>query len=165
MIAVLALGDEVSLFVSPHVYRVPLLMLYTEQRSSRCRTRSYRSGFRCRCDRHVECKFPPWMPPMPFCNADICGAHSQGWVSGYAINPARDLGPRFALWAVGYGTQVWTHDDCWWIFGVSCLSLHSQPCARKLISLVSQQPLLGPLVGSIGGCLAYDMLIFNGPGS
>ncbi|GAA5947353.1 hypothetical protein JCM3765_001637 [Sporobolomyces pararoseus] len=68
---------------------------------------------------------------------------SNGWVSGYAINPARDIGPRFALWAVGYGTQVWTHDDCWWIFG----------------------PLLGPLVGSVGGCLAYDMLIFNGPGS
>ncbi|GAA5987685.1 hypothetical protein JCM5350_008067 [Sporobolomyces pararoseus] len=68
---------------------------------------------------------------------------SNGWVSGYAINPARDIGPRFALWAVGYGTQVWTHDDCWWIFG----------------------PLLGPLVGSIGGCIAYDMLIFNGPGS
>ncbi|GAA6006496.1 hypothetical protein JCM11491_004984 [Sporobolomyces phaffii] len=68
---------------------------------------------------------------------------SNGWVSGYAINPARDIGPRFALWVVGYGKQVWTHDDCWWIFG----------------------PLLGPLVGSIGGCLAYDMLIFNGPGS
>ncbi|GAA5904004.1 uncharacterized protein JCM6883_002052 [Sporobolomyces salmoneus] len=68
---------------------------------------------------------------------------SNGWVSGYAINPARDIGPRFALWAIGYGTKVWTHDDCWWIFG----------------------PLLGPLVGSIGGCLAYDLLIFNGPGS
>ncbi|GAA5931669.1 uncharacterized protein JCM15063_001532 [Sporobolomyces koalae] len=68
---------------------------------------------------------------------------SNGFISGYAINPARDLGPRFALWAVGYGTKVWTHDNCWWIFG----------------------PLLGPLVGSIAGCLAYDLLIFTGPGS
>ncbi|GAA6062008.1 hypothetical protein JCM10212_006083 [Sporobolomyces blumeae] len=68
---------------------------------------------------------------------------SNGWVSGYAINPARDLGPRFALWVVGYGTKVWTHDDCWWIFG----------------------PILGPLAGSLGGCLTYDLLIFSGPGS
>lgn len=42
--------------------------------------------------------------------------------------------------------------------GLSCRVFRTDPTPGK-------QPLLGPLVGSIGGCLAYDMLIFNGPGS
>ncbi|GAA5901441.1 hypothetical protein JCM8208_001804 [Rhodotorula glutinis] len=68
---------------------------------------------------------------------------SNGWISGYAINPARDLGPRLALWTLGYGKKLWYHDHWWWLIG----------------------PILGPLVGSIAGALAYDLCIFTGPGS
>ncbi|GAA5863873.1 hypothetical protein JCM1840_005798 [Sporobolomyces johnsonii] len=68
---------------------------------------------------------------------------SNGWVSGYAINPARDFGPRLALWCVGYGLELWTHNDWWWIVG----------------------PICGTLVGALGGCFAYDLCIFTGPGS
>ncbi|GAA5978840.1 hypothetical protein JCM11641_003581 [Rhodosporidiobolus odoratus] len=68
---------------------------------------------------------------------------SNGWISGYAINIARDLGPRFALWCIGYGTELWTHDDWWWLAGAIC----------------------GPMVGGIAGALAYDLCIFTGPGS
>ncbi|GJN88474.1 hypothetical protein Rhopal_001440-T1 [Rhodotorula paludigena] len=68
---------------------------------------------------------------------------SNGWISGYAINPARDLGPRLALWCLGYGMKLWHHDHWWWIVG----------------------PICGPLVGGIAGALAYDILIFTGPGS
>ncbi|GAA5862165.1 hypothetical protein JCM8547_007761 [Rhodosporidiobolus lusitaniae] len=68
---------------------------------------------------------------------------SNGWISGYAINIARDLGPRLALWCLGYGIKLWHHDDWWWLAGAIC----------------------GPVVGSIAGALAYDICIFTGPGS
>ncbi|GAA5931354.1 hypothetical protein JCM10213_000284 [Rhodosporidiobolus nylandii] len=68
---------------------------------------------------------------------------SNGWISGYAINIARDLGPRLALWCIGYGIDLWHHDDWWWLSGAIC----------------------GPLVGSIAGALAYDLCVFTGPGS
>ncbi|KAK4705056.1 hypothetical protein P7C70_g1160, partial [Phenoliferia sp. Uapishka_3] len=68
---------------------------------------------------------------------------SLGWQTGYAINPARDFGPRMALWILGYGKQVWTHNHWWWIIG----------------------PICGPLVGSLAGGLMYDLCIFTGDGS
>ncbi|KAM0791114.1 hypothetical protein ACM66B_004402 [Microbotryomycetes sp. NB124-2] len=66
---------------------------------------------------------------------------SMGFVSGYALNPARDFGARLALWAVGFGSKLWTHDSCWWI------------------------PICGPIVGALIGCLVYDIAIFEGTGS
>ncbi|KAK4705049.1 hypothetical protein P7C70_g1156, partial [Phenoliferia sp. Uapishka_3] len=68
---------------------------------------------------------------------------SLGWQTGYAINPARDFGPRVALWTLGYGSELWTHNGWWWIIG----------------------PICGPIVGSIGGALVYDLCIFTGDGS
>ncbi|GAA6051197.1 hypothetical protein JCM3770_002585 [Rhodotorula araucariae] len=68
---------------------------------------------------------------------------SNGWISGYAVNPARDFGPRLALWVLGYGIELWHHNDWWWLVG----------------------PICGPIVGSIAGALAYDLCIFTGPGS
>ncbi|BGP53934.1 hypothetical protein JCM8202v2_001506 [Rhodotorula sphaerocarpa] len=68
---------------------------------------------------------------------------SNGWVSGYAINPARDLGPRIALSCLGYSSGLWTDYWWWWLLG----------------------PICGPVVGGIAGALAYDLLIFTGPGS
>ncbi|TFK47704.1 aquaporin [Heliocybe sulcata] len=68
---------------------------------------------------------------------------SQGWISGYAINPARDLGPRIFLWFMGYGTLVWHHDSWWWLNGA----------------------ILSTIAGGVLGCLLYDIFIFGGDSS
>ncbi|KAI7310044.1 hypothetical protein KC315_g12741 [Hortaea werneckii] len=36
--------------------------------------------------------------------------------TGYAINGARDTGPRIALSLIGYGKDVWLHDRLYWLW-------------------------------------------------
>ncbi|HEX3649600.1 MAG TPA: aquaporin, partial [Pseudonocardiaceae bacterium] len=60
-----------------------------------------------------------------------------GTNAGYAINPARDLGPRFASWITGYGT-AWTDqygNQYWWV------------------------PIVGPIIGGIVGVFLYDQIV------
>jgi glycerol uptake facilitator protein len=60
-----------------------------------------------------------------------------GTDAGYAINPARDFGPRLASFITGYGT-AWRDqygDLYWWV------------------------PVVGPLVGGVIGALVYRVLI------
>ncbi|RKN45976.1 MIP/aquaporin family protein [Streptomyces hoynatensis] len=67
-------------------------------------------------------------------------ALAYGTNSGYAINPARDLGPRAFTFFAGWGhiafpgTFGW-FGNYWWI------------------------PLVGPLIGAILGVLVYDLLV------
>lgn len=42
---------------------------------------------------------------------------SMGVNTGYALNGARDAGPRLALWLLGYGNTVWTHNNAYWAWG------------------------------------------------
>jgi glycerol uptake facilitator protein len=61
---------------------------------------------------------------------------SLGGLTGYAINPARDLGPRVASALLGWGTSVFeSHGYYFWI------------------------PILGPLAGGIAGIFLYDFAI------
>jgi MIP family channel proteins len=39
---------------------------------------------------------------------------SFGFNAGYAINPARDLGPRLFTYLAGWGGQVWSAGNGWW---------------------------------------------------
>jgi len=66
-----------------------------------------------------------------------------GMETGYAINPARDLGPRILTAMVGYGKAVFDFRNQYWIW-----------C-----------PLLGPILGMQIGALVYDTLIYTGPDS
>jgi glycerol uptake facilitator protein len=61
---------------------------------------------------------------------------SLGGLTGYAINPARDLGPRLAASLVGWGSAVFESHN--WYFWV---------------------PIVGPLVGGVAGAWLYDLTI------
>jgi glycerol uptake facilitator protein len=61
---------------------------------------------------------------------------SLGGLTGYAINPARDLGPRLASALMGWGTAVFeSHGGYFWI------------------------PIIAPLAGGIAGIFLYDFAI------
>ena len=59
-----------------------------------------------------------------------------GFNSGYAINPARDLGPRLFTFVAGWGPEVFRAGNYWfWV------------------------PIVGPLAGGVAGAYAYDLFI------
>jgi MIP family channel proteins len=59
-----------------------------------------------------------------------------GFNAGYAINPARDFGPRLFTFVAGWGSAVFTAGGGWWWV-----------------------PIVAPIVGAILGAWAYDALI------
>ena len=61
---------------------------------------------------------------------------SFGGMNGYAINPARDLGPRLFSVLAGFQNNGLTHGPSVWL-----------------------APVLGPLVGATLGTLIYDATI------
>jgi MIP family channel proteins len=61
---------------------------------------------------------------------------TMGFNAGYAINPARDLGPRLFTFVAGWGSEVFRAGNYWfWV------------------------PIVGPLIGGVLGALVYDTLI------
>lgn len=61
-----------------------------------------------------------------------------GFNAGYAINPARDLGPRVFTAIAGWGSEVFRAGNHWfWV------------------------PIVGPLIGGTLGATIYDLLIGN----
>ncbi|ERF70111.1 hypothetical protein EPUS_00298 [Endocarpon pusillum Z07020] len=62
-----------------------------------------------------------------------------GWETGYAINLARDFGPRLFTYFVGYGHEVWSAGNYYfWI------------------------PMVAPFLGCTFGGFLYDTLIYTG---
>jgi glycerol uptake facilitator protein len=63
---------------------------------------------------------------------------SFGANAGYAINPARDFGPRVLAWLAGWGHNAFPGvDNYFWI------------------------PIVGPLIGGVVGAYIYDFLIHD----
>lgn len=82
---------------------------------------------------------PPGANLAPFIIGLIVVAIGMAWGTdaGYAINPARDFGPRLASYITGYGT-AWRDqygDLYWWV------------------------PIVGPFVGGVLGAAIYHFLI------
>lgn len=62
---------------------------------------------------------------------------SMGYLEGWAINPARDLGPRIFAWFAGWGPAAFpAAGNYWWA------------------------PIAGPLIGGVLGGAAYQLLIY-----
>lgn len=61
---------------------------------------------------------------------------SAGYLEAWAINPARDFGPRLFAWFAGWGPQAFpSPQHYWWV------------------------PIAGPLIGGVAGGAAYQWLI------
>lgn len=59
-----------------------------------------------------------------------------GFNAGYAINPARDFGPRLFTFAAGWGPGVFSAGDGWWWV-----------------------PIVAPVAGAILGAFLYDLFV------
>jgi MIP family channel proteins len=81
-------------------------------------------------------------PPAPAIAPVVVGflvmaiGMSFGYNAGYAINPARDFGPRLFTAIAGWGSDVFRAGHSWWWV-----------------------PIVGPLVGALVGGFTYDALI------
>jgi glycerol uptake facilitator protein len=91
-----------------------------------------------------EVNLPPKSNLSPFIIGLLVAAigMSYGPNAGYAINPARDFGPRLFAWAAGWDgvAMPGNYGNVNWYFWV---------------------PLVGPTVGAIIGALVYDFFIHH----
>jgi glycerol uptake facilitator protein len=70
---------------------------------------------------------------------------SFGGMNGYAINPARDLGPRFFALLAGFTNNGFTMAD--------------PTTGAQVASTIWLIPVFGPIVGGLLGAFAYDLTI------
>lgn len=78
-----------------------------------------------------------------------------GWQTGYAINLARDFGPRLVSYMVGYGPEVWRAGN--YYFWVSLCRR-----VRTMEAYVDQIPMVAPFCGCLFGGWLYDTFLFTG---
>ncbi|KAG5979998.1 hypothetical protein E4U55_004510 [Claviceps digitariae] len=80
-------------------------------------------------------------PLMPLCLMFLIFGIGAcfGWETGYAINLARDFGPRLVTYMIGYGDEVWSAGGYYfWI------------------------PMVAPFFGCLAGGGLYDLFIYTG---
>src|SRR5207248_4022145 len=75
---------------------------------------------------------PPSLHPLTIGLVVVAIGVSWGGMHGYAINPARDLGPRLFTLAAGFQNTGFD-GHAWWV------------------------PIVGPLLGGLLGALVYDV--------
>jgi MIP family channel proteins len=86
-------------------------------------------------DRRNVAPDPKYVPVLVGALVVASGA-CFGFNSGYAITPARDLGPRLFTFLFGWGPSVFTAGGGWWWV-----------------------PIVGPCVGAVLGGFVYDLFI------
>jgi MIP family channel proteins len=81
---------------------------------------------------------PAWLTPIIVGALVVAIGVSFGFNAGYAINPARDFGPRLFTAIAGWGGGVFSAAGGWWWV-----------------------PIVAPCVGAVLGAMTYDVLITN----
>ncbi|KAJ3546461.1 hypothetical protein NMY22_g2051 [Coprinellus aureogranulatus] len=61
-------------------------------------------------------------------------------MTGWALNPARDFGPRVFLAMAGYSSEIWSLRGQYWIWG----------------------PIIGPFAGAQAGAFLYNYFLYSG---
>jgi aquaporin-9 len=79
---------------------------------------------------------PGWLTPVLVGGIVVAIGVAFGFNAGYAINPARDFGPRLFTAIAGWGGGVFSAAGGWWWV-----------------------PVVAPCLGAIVGALAYDALV------
>jgi MIP family channel proteins len=79
---------------------------------------------------------PAYLLPILVGLVVVVIGQSFGFNAGYAINPARDFGPRLFTAIAGWGAGVFRAGNHWWWV-----------------------PIVGPLIGGVLGGYIYDLLI------
>jgi MIP family channel proteins len=79
---------------------------------------------------------PGWLTPVLVGGIVVGVGVAFGFNAGYAINPARDFGPRLFTAVAGWGGGVFSAGGGWWWV-----------------------PIVAPCVGAIAGALTYDALV------
>jgi MIP family channel proteins len=81
---------------------------------------------------------PNWLAPVLVGVVVVAIGVAFGFNAGYAINPARDLGPRLFTAVAGWGSGVFSAGNGWWWV-----------------------PVAAPIFGAVVGAVLYDVLIVN----
>ncbi|MBX7074637.1 MAG: MIP family channel protein [Pirellulales bacterium] len=79
---------------------------------------------------------PAWLGPLTAGTLVALIGMTFGYNAGYAINPARDFGPRLFTAVAGWGGGVFRASDGWWWI-----------------------PIAGPMIGGAVGGLIYEVFI------
>ena len=79
---------------------------------------------------------PTWLLPPLIGALVVAIGVAFGFNAGYAINPARDFGPRLFTAIAGWGSGVFTAGNGWWWV-----------------------PIVGPCIGAVLGAVTYDVCV------